>query len=273
LISNTAAFSYTPTGLGTIPVTITATVENASPMLSVSQSFQITVTAPPPPDIFLPPLPDAFHAMAGSPWTVSGSYFSDISGVNRASVDFGDGTAATPVSLVPPAAFTLVHTYASPGTYSMTVSMSGPFGNTGTATATVTFAASDGGGGFGQGGGSSGVQVTSITTTVAKEAITAFDVWFNGFVRDAADPSNYGLLLVTTRKVKKKLVMTTKRLGVKSVSFDASADVARIIPARRLVRGKVNELTINTAALVDSSGRPLGNGLIADIRGTTVTIR
>jgi hypothetical protein len=115
--------------------------------------------------------------------------------------------------------------------------------------------------------------VASITTTVAKGVITAFDVWFNGFVGDAADPNNYRLLLVTTRKVRKKFVMTTKRLGVKSVSFSASAYVARIVPARRLLHGKVNELTINTAALVGSSGRPVGNGLIADIRGTIVTIR
>jgi hypothetical protein len=79
--------------------------------------------------------------------------------------------------------------------------------------------------------------------------------------------------LVTTRKVKRKLVTTTKRLGVKSVSFDASSDVARIVPAGRLAPAKVNELTINTAGLIDFLGRPLGGELIADIRGKVVTIR
>ena len=161
------------------------------------------------------------------------------------------------------------HTYAAPGTYTITVSLTGAYGGTGTATTTLTVAT---GGGLGT-GVAPPMEVASITTTFAKGAITAFNVDFDGFVGNAADSSNYALLLVKSRKVKKKLVTTTKRIAIKSVSFDASEDIARIVPAGRLAPGKVNELTINTAGLTDSQGEPVGGELIADIRGKVVTIR
>ena len=114
-----------------------------------------------------------------------------------------------------------------------------------------------------------------------KGAITAFNVQFSGTVAGAGNPANYHLLLVTTKKVKKKVVTTTKRLGIKSVIYNASTNIAELVAAGKLVPGKVNELTITAAGLIDFLGRPLdgdddgepGGDLIATIRGKVVTIR
>ena len=70
----TGAFSYTPNLPGTTPVTITATITNASPPVSDSQSFQITANTPYGPGIFLPPSAFLPRAFAGFAWTANGSY-------------------------------------------------------------------------------------------------------------------------------------------------------------------------------------------------------
>jgi hypothetical protein len=267
---STGEFSYTPTAVGTISATITVTVTNASPPVSLSQSFKIVAKPPAPPTALLPPF-QVYQAFTGVPWTINGTYLGDSTGVARATVDYGDGTGPGPAALIPPSGFTLTHTYAAPGNYTLTVTLTGPFANASTATANVAVALS--GGGVGSGGVSPPGSVTSITTSIAKGAITAFDVQFNGYVANATDSSNYALLFVKTRRVKKHLVTTTKRIAIKSVSFDAATDVARIVPAGRLAQGKVNELTINTAGLIDSKGRRLGGELIADVRGKLVTIQ
>ena len=81
-------------------------------------------------------LPNATIA-EGSAYTASGS-FTDTGASNwTATVDYGDGSGVQSLPLSG-ASFTLNHTYAEEGSYTVTVTVTDNFGSTGTGTATVT---------------------------------------------------------------------------------------------------------------------------------------
>ena len=78
-------------------------------------------------------------ATTGSPFTSSGSFDDDHPESVTATVDYGDGGGAQPLTLDPVAkTFALNHTYATPGTKTVTVVVTDASAETDTDTATVT---------------------------------------------------------------------------------------------------------------------------------------
>ncbi len=74
----------------------------------------------------------------GSPFTAAGSFTDADSTSWTATVDYGDGSGAQPLALNPDKTFSLGHTYADNGSYTVTVSVTDNQGATGTDTVAVT---------------------------------------------------------------------------------------------------------------------------------------
>ena len=76
------------------------------------------------------------NANEGTPWTGSGSFTDPDDDVWSATVDYGDGTGANPLALTIDKTFSLSHSYATPGDYTITVAANDGLDG-GTATAGV----------------------------------------------------------------------------------------------------------------------------------------
>jgi hypothetical protein len=73
----------------------------------------------------------------GASFSRTGSFSSPATGSFTAAVDFGDGSGFQPLALSPADTFALSHTYTCPGTFTVTVAVTDPFGQVGTQTLTV----------------------------------------------------------------------------------------------------------------------------------------
>jgi PKD repeat protein len=88
-----------------------------------------------------PPQVNAFQGATineGATYSASGSFTDTDSASWSATVNYGDGSGAQPLSLNPDKTFSLNHTYQDDGTYTVTVSVTDNQGAIGTQTATVT---------------------------------------------------------------------------------------------------------------------------------------
>ncbi|HEY1378032.1 MAG TPA: PKD domain-containing protein, partial [Gemmataceae bacterium] len=128
-----AAFGFTPDDNGTYVVTLTATDDDGA-IGTDGRTIVVTNAAP-----TVDAGPDASVA-AGAAFTRAGS-FTDPGTADTftATVDYGDGTGGQGLPLAG-TAFTLAHTYAAPGTYTVTVTVTDDdgAGNTDTVQVAVT---------------------------------------------------------------------------------------------------------------------------------------
>jgi Putative Ig domain/Domain of unknown function (DUF4214)/PKD domain len=128
----TGVFTWTPTASGDYKVTIRST-DNGSPPLGDSKTFTISVKG----SVLTVNLASNSGITQGASFAQSGSFSSLTPGAFKATVDFGDGSGLQ--SLVPDSAdtFALSHTYVFPGTFTITVAVTDPFGQVGTQTEQV----------------------------------------------------------------------------------------------------------------------------------------
>ena len=129
----TGILNWTPTAPGRYTVTVRAT-DNGSPPLSDAQTFTITVNDVAP-TVTLSP---AVAVAQGAIFRDSGSFSSPVSGSFTATVDYGDGTGLQPLAVNSDRPFALAHTYARAGVFTVTVSVTDPFGGTGKQTLSET---------------------------------------------------------------------------------------------------------------------------------------
>ena len=161
-----------------------------------------------------------------------------------ATVDYGDGSGPSALALNADKTFALIHLYTSPGTYRPTVTVSDSLGVSSTASFQVTVV-------------SQPTQVSSIDFNVSKQVVTSVVVHFGTAVNGAGNAANYHLAFVTSKHVKGKLVTVTKTVPIKSVTYDANAHTATILPFGRLAPGKVNQLTITASGISNAYGQAL----------------
>ena len=131
--------------------------------------------------------------------------------------------------------FSLSHTYVTPRSFQvlLTVADGAGYKNGVFFNVTVT------GSGTGVGGTAAPpVRVTSIAEKVVKNAISEFDVQFEGSVTGASNPANYHLAFVTTKKVRKHIVTVTKSIPIKKVIYDSAGDRARYFWPGGLLRAR-----------------------------------
>ena len=122
----TGLVTWTPTGgPRTVPFTVRVT-EDGSPGLSAARTFSIAVANVAP---TVSVGPDA-AAVSGAAFTRGGSYRDRNAAVSvSATVDYGDGSPARPLALKRDGTFTLDHSYARPGVFTVTVRVRDQYGN------------------------------------------------------------------------------------------------------------------------------------------------
>jgi PKD repeat protein len=127
----TASHTYTTAGTYTVMMTVTDTAGNSS-----IATTQVTVSAPPdaPPAVALKVSPTSGTAPLQVTADASGSTDTDSTPIATYKFNFGDGSAA----VGPQAGTTASHTYNSPGTYTVTTTVTDTAGNASTATQQVT---------------------------------------------------------------------------------------------------------------------------------------
>src|SRR5439155_13334618 len=83
-------------------------------------------------------LPASATADEGSTYAATGSFSDPGSTSWTATVDYGDGSGAQPLTLNPDQTFTLSHAYADNGNYAVTVTLTDNFGSSATGSTTAT---------------------------------------------------------------------------------------------------------------------------------------
>jgi hypothetical protein len=125
----------------------------------------------------------------GANFTASGSFSSPASGLFSATVDYGDGSGAQPVTLSPSHTCMCLHIYTNAGMFTVTVAVTDPFGLVGTQTLSVKVAPLVSGYGVGR-----DAFVTTLYTDVLgrlPELTTGLDFW-SGVLAKGAKPKTVG---------------------------------------------------------------------------------
>jgi hypothetical protein len=129
---NSRVFSWTPTKLGVYSITVIVN-DNGSPSLTVTKTFLVTVKDA----ALIVNLDPSDRLTQGTTFSQTGSFSSTAAGLFTASVNYGDGTGLHPLASASAQTFALSHSYALPGTYTVTVAVTDPFGQVGTQTEQV----------------------------------------------------------------------------------------------------------------------------------------
>jgi PKD repeat protein len=157
-ITDPSSTSWTATadygdGSGAQPVTVTANKFTLSHQYESAGTFTVSITvtdnqglssAPVTSKAVVTNAPANIAAISpdtvvdGSPYTATGSFTDPSSRSWSATVSYGDGSSTTNLSLTGGKAFTLSHTYNTPGVYTVTVKLKDNQGATGIELATVT---------------------------------------------------------------------------------------------------------------------------------------
>jgi hypothetical protein len=124
------SLDFTPPDNGLYVVTLSATDKDGG----VGTAVQNITVANVPPTVILPP---SIGTQANVPFFQGGSFTDPGADTWTATVDYGDGLGAQPLSLNADKTFTLSHSYASGGTYAVTVTVTDKDGGVGTATTNV----------------------------------------------------------------------------------------------------------------------------------------
>ncbi len=261
----TGAFSYTAkSGPATQAVTITVS-DHSSPAQTASQTFNIHVTDVAP----VVSLGGNATVHAGSTLTSTGSFADPGTQTFTATVDYGDGSGATPLALNADKTFTLNHTYQTAGTFAVKVTVTDSGGASGSSSFQTVVIPRP-------------VQVQApIGVTLVRRAIAGLNVQYGGAVTGADNIGNYQLAILTTRRVRGSLVTTAKAVPLKGgVNYNSTTHLATIFPTRSLPTSRVYQLTINASGIQDAYGQALdgnhdggaGGNLVARISKGSATI-
>ena len=189
-----------------------------------------------------------------------------------ASVDYGDGSGTHSLALNPDKTFALGHTYASPGSFAVSIWVADKDGAVGLGSFSVYVVPMP-------------VTVTSVSVATIKigagkraKKTTGLVIQFSGHSTQlSAKPSAYHLLLGT---VKKGRTTYNKNVPLSSAIYSAAANTLTLIPKTKLNLAKPQQLRITASLLADSFGRPMdgdgdgqpGGDFTANLKGKAVTI-
>ena len=234
----TGVLTWTPaSGPASASFTVVAT-SSGTPALTASQTFTVTVTAVAP-TVTLDPSQSArqFDLFKGS------GRFNDTGvGPWAATVDYGDGTGSTPLSLGSNHQFTLSHVYVAAGTFTVTVTVTDPTGLKGFSTLAVAVAPAP-------------VVYLSATSKVVKKAITSFNILATGPLDPASVSNLANYSLVSAGKDKKFGTKDDVKTALKSLTYSAGQTGITLTLAKGLI--PTGTLQFQISGLRDTHGRPV----------------
>ncbi len=261
----TGAFTYTaPAGPALTPVTITVT-DSTNPTLSASKTFTIHVL-----DV-APTVSAGADAslQAGGMLSRTGSFTDPGIQTFSATVNYGDNSGTVPLALNADKTFTLNHTYSTSGTFKVLVSVTDSGGSAGSAAFQAVVIPKP-------------LQITApVAAPISKGALKQVVISFGAPVTGAATPSNYHLALLTTKRVRGKIVTNNKPVTIKSVQYDSTADTVAVIPGKKIPAKMTAQLTVNASGILDASGQPIdgnhdgipGGNLVIKIQKGVATVQ
>jgi hypothetical protein len=213
-------------------------------------------------------LPSSGSATRGAQVTWSGSFIDPGLDTWSATVDFGAGAGPQPLALNADKTYTLGHTYAAPGTYTITVRVSDDDGAIGRATFTVVVNPLP-------------VNVEAARLVVRKGVLKSIVLTVSAALRadTANSPANYSLWLAG--KDKKFGTKDDKHVKLRTPVYDEAENTITLTPKGRLAAATKRQLRVNGSAILDLLNRPLdgnrdlqpGGDFVATLKKKKVTVQ
>ncbi len=243
----TGRFTWTPTA-GPLAVDVPVIVtDSASPALSTTKTFHVVVN-----DVAPLVLSGGNATLTqGGTFSEAGRFTDPGAQTWTATVNYGDGSGAQPLTLNPDKTFALSHTYTATGTFSVTVAVTDSGGQTGSSVSGVKVSSAP------------PVELTSAATVPGKKkSIAAITLTFNGPIDAsiASDLSHYRL--GTAGRDRKFNTKDDRLVTFASATYDPATNTVRLVPKKRLVA--TSGLQFRVTGLKDR----LGNLVDGNMDGT-----
>jgi hypothetical protein len=207
--------------------------------------------------------------LQGGTMTLGGAFADPGADTWKATVDYGDGTKLTPLTLKADRSFALAHKYTRTGSFLVTVRVTDEDGGTGLATFTVMVQPPP-------------VRITQVKLISRNGYVSGIVLVLTAPINPAAVPTLNLYRLATAGRDKKYGTKDEGVTALKSAVYAASTRTITLTPRTPFrVSTTANRLTVNGSKLLDQFRRPVdgnrdskpGGTITADLTSRGVTIR